>query len=445
MASNWRTYIVSELEKAELLRVEDGNHGEYRPRQDEFVETGTPFIRAADMDRGRIFFESASRINETALSRIRKGIGCPGDTLLSSKGTVGKVALAPLDCESFVCSPQVTFWRSLDNNFLDYRFLYYYIQSAEFWLQVAARSGETDMAPYISLTNQREFKITMPELEEQKAIAHILGTLDDKIELNQQMNRTLEAIAQAIFKSWFVDFDPVRAKMDGRQPAGLDAATADLFPDSFEDSPLGKIPKGWKFSTLNEVSKIVDSLHQTPSYSEQGYPMVRVTDIKGGYLDLSNCKRVTETVFEEFTKKYIPQKEDIVLSRVGTYGISSYVGSDEKFCLGQNTVVIHPKIPSMYLYLSLQTPDVKDQIEMAVVGSTQKTISLQNIKAITIIVSNQSVFTRFSELVNPLFTRINENILQSNTLATIRDTLLPKLLSGEIMVKEAEKLMEAVA
>jgi type I restriction enzyme S subunit len=173
--------------------------------------------------------------------------------------------------------------------------------------------------------------------------------------------------------------------------------------------------------------------------------MVRVTDIKGGYLDLSTCKRVTEAVFEEFTKKYTPQKEDIVLSRVGTYGISSYVGSDEKFCLGQNTVVIPPKIPSMYLYLSLQTPDVKDQIEMSVVGSTQKTISLQNIKAITIIVPNKSVLTRFSELINPLFTRINENILQSNTLATIRDTLLPKLLSGEIRVKEAEKVVEAVA
>ncbi len=327
---------------------------------------------------------------------------------------------------------------------LDQRFLRYIIASSAFTAHVLSVQTGTAV-PHISSSQIKEFQFLRPPLSEQKAIARILSSLDDKIELNQQMNRTLEAIARAIFKSWFVDFDPVRAKMDGRQPAGMDAATADLFPDEFEESPLGKIPKGWKFSTLNEVSKIVDSLHQTPSYSEHGYPMVRVTDIKGGYLDLSNCKRVTEAVFEEFTKKYTPQKEDIVLSRVGTYGISSYVGSDEKFCLGQNTVVIHPKIPSMYLYLSLQTPDVKDQIEMSAVGSTQKTISLQNIKAITIIVSNKSVFTRFSELVNPLFTRINENILQSNTLATIRDALLQKLLSGEIRVKEAEKMVEAIA
>ena len=98
--------------------------------------------------------------------------------------------------------------------------------------------------------------LPVPPLDEQKAIAHILGTLDDKIELNQQMNRTLEAIARAIFKSWFVDFDPVRAKMDGRQPAGMDAATADLFPDSFEDSPLGKIPKGWKVTALGDLVDI---------------------------------------------------------------------------------------------------------------------------------------------------------------------------------------------
>jgi type I restriction enzyme, S subunit len=195
MASNLRIYNVADLEKAGRLRVEDGNHGEYRPRPDESTETGTSFIRAADMDSGRILFQSASRINKTALARIRKGIGSPGDVLLSSKGSVGKIALAPLNCEPFVCSPQVTFWRSLDDHFLNYQFLYYYIQSPDFRRQMVARSGESDMAPYISLTNQRQFQIAVPEIDEQKAIAHILGTLDDKIELNREMNQTLEAAA----------------------------------------------------------------------------------------------------------------------------------------------------------------------------------------------------------------------------------------------------------
>ncbi len=326
---------------------------------------------------------------------------------------------------------------------LDQRFLRYVIASQEFTHHVLSVQTGTAV-PHISGSQIKEFQFLRPPLPEQKAIAHILGTLDDKIELNREMNKTLEAMARAIFKSWFVDFDPVRAKMEGRQPVGMDAATAELFPDEFEneDFLLGDIPKGWKVSTLDKLSVIVDSLHQTPSYAEQGYPMVRVTDIKGGYLELSNCKRVTEIVFEEFTRKYTPQKGDIVFSRVGTYGISSYIGSNEKFCLGQNTVVINPKINSVYLYLYLQSNTILNQIEMSVVGSTQKTISLKNIKTLKILLPSESMLNRFKEVIEPIFSQINANVQQSCTLASIRDTLLPKLLSGEIRVKEAEKIVE---
>ena len=420
MTSNWRTYIVSELEKAGLLRVEDGNHGEYRPRQDEFAETGTPFIRAADMDRGRIFFESASRINETALSRIRKGIGSPGDTLLSSKGTVGKVALAPLDCESFVCSPQVTFWRSLDNNFLDYRFLYYYIQSSEFWLQVAARSGETDMAPYISLTNQREFKIAIPQLDEQKAIAHILGTLDDKIELNQQMNRTLEAIARAIFKSWFVDFDPVRAKMDGRQPVGMDAATADLFPDKFEDSPLGKIPKGWKVGRLDDLLVLQRGFDLPTSQRIPGkYPVIAASGSSGTHAE------------------YKVKGPGVVTGRSGLLGKVFFVHEDFwplNTSLWVKEFRISRPLHAYHLLRGLEFETFNS-------GSAVPTLNRNHVHNIPVIVPPISVVEAFETLVIPMFRNFRENDKQASTLADIRDALLPKLLSGEIRIKEAEKLV----
>src|SRR5688572_1933342 len=122
MESEWRTGTVSELQREGVLLVEDGNHGEYRPRADEFVDTGIAFIRAADMDAGRVLFQSASKINDRARRRITKGIGAPGDILLSHKGTVGKVAQVPADAPPFVCSPQTTFWRSLDKERLDQQY-----------------------------------------------------------------------------------------------------------------------------------------------------------------------------------------------------------------------------------------------------------------------------------------------------------------------------------
>ena len=220
MAGEWPTATVAELQRDGVLLVEDGNHGEYRPRPDEFVDMGVAFIRAADMDAGRVLFETAARINEPARKRITKGIGAPGDVLLSHKGTVGKVALVDDDAPPFVCSPQTTFWRTLDHARLDRKYLYAFLRSAGFHAQLATRAGETDMAPYVSLTSQRGLTVTLPPINIQRAIAHILGTLDDKIELNRRMSETLEAMALALFKSWFVDFDPVRAKMDGRWRRG---------------------------------------------------------------------------------------------------------------------------------------------------------------------------------------------------------------------------------
>lgn len=250
------TGTVQELQDAGILLVEDGNHGEYRPRRNEFAAKGTAFIRAADMVDGRIDFRAAAKISDVALERIRKGVGQPGDVVLSHKGTVGKLARAPLDAPPFVCSPQTTFWRVLDVSKIEPRFLFYYMQSRGFRHLLDARKGETDMADYVSLTNQRSLHLALPKLSEQQRIAHNLGTLDDKIELNRRMNRTLEAIARAIFKSWFVDFDPVHAKAEGREPVGMDPETAALFPNSFQDSRLGKIPKGWEGHTLNQVLSV---------------------------------------------------------------------------------------------------------------------------------------------------------------------------------------------
>ena len=185
--SEWRTEKVIDLQRAGILLVEDGNHGEYRPRPNEFTDHGVTFIRAADINEGQVLFKSASKINETARKRITKGIGAPGDILLSHKGTVGKLALVSKNTPHFVCSPQTTFWRTLNTDILDRGYLYSFMRSQLFLSQLGARAGETDMAPYVSLTSQRGLSVTIPPIGYQRAIAHILITLDDKIELNRRM------------------------------------------------------------------------------------------------------------------------------------------------------------------------------------------------------------------------------------------------------------------
>ena len=149
MAAEWPKRTVAELQELGALLVEDGNHGENRPRPTEFSDEGVQFIRAADMDGGRVLFESAQRINEVARQRVRKGIGAGGDVILSHKGTVGKVACVPSDAPPFVCSPQTTFWRVKDPKQLDRRFIYYFLLSRAFREQLDSRKGETDMADYV--------------------------------------------------------------------------------------------------------------------------------------------------------------------------------------------------------------------------------------------------------------------------------------------------------
>ena len=154
--------------------------------------------------------------------------------------------------------------------------------------------------------------------------------------------------------------------------------------EGYKQTEVGMIPEDWDVSKVEDVAKVVDSLHQTPSFSAEGYPMVRVTDIKTGNLNLNSALRVNEKVFVEFTKNYKPKKDDIVLSRVGSYGVSSFVETYEQFCMGQNTVVIQPIVPARYLYYVLNSRGVRQQIDDGSYGSGYKSLSLKNIKELLV-------------------------------------------------------------
>lgn len=203
-------------------------------------------------------------------------------------------------------------------------------------------------------------------------------------------------------------------------------------PVGYKQTDVGVIPEDWDVTQFKEVAKVVDSLHQTPSFSEDGYPMVRVVDIKIGDLNLKNTLRVSESVFLEFTKNYKPKKNDIVLSRVGSYGVSSFVETDEPFCIGQNTVVIEPKIPSRFLYYVLNSPYIRQQIEDGSYGSGYKSLSLKNIKELLTslpptLTEQTAIATALSD-VDALLNQLDKLIAKKRD---IKQATMQQLLTGK--------------
>ena len=441
MAGEWPTQSVLELQREGVLLVEDGNHGEYRPRPDEFVDAGVAFIRAADMDSGRVLFETAARINEKARARITKGIGAPGDVLLSHKGTVGKVALVREDAPPFVCSPQTTFWRTLDQARLDRQYLYTFLRSAGFHAQLATRAGETDMAPYVSLTSQRGLSVTVPPIGIQRAIAHILGTLDEKIELNRRMSETLEAMARALFKSWFVDFDPVRAKAEGRDPC-LPQPLADLFPDSFEESELRDIPTGWKLAPLP------DAIEVNPTRQ------LKKGDV-APYLDMANMPTRGHTPDEVIARAFGSGMRfingDTLLARITPClenGKAAYVDFLEDGQVGWGSteyIVLRPKppLPPEFAYCLARSNEFREFAIQSMTGSSgRQRVPAESLSHYLVAVPAKQLAEQFGRIVRPLFMRASNAAHESRVLAAVRDALLPQLISGELRAKHPIRVLE---
>ncbi len=289
------------------------------------------------------------------------------------------------------------------------------------------------VAERLNLPTIRGLPVAVPPVCEQRAIAHILGTLDDKIELNRRMNETLEAMARALFQSWFVDFDPVRAKSEGRAP-GLPKEIADLFPDRFEDSELGEIPAGWEVGTVDQEFDI--TMGQSPpgeTYNEAGVGL----PFYQGRADFSfrfPTRRVSCTAPTRFAKA----GDTLVSVRAPVGDINR---ADEDCAIGRGVAAVRHKTGARsYTYLvlhSLEDVFARFEAEGTVFGSIGK----KDFHAIRAIVPPQELVQGFERLASPLDDRIASSHRESQCLAAVRDTLLPKLISGQLRVKDAERLV----
>lgn len=271
----------------------------------------------------------------------------------------------------------------------------------------------------------KSLEIRLPDIREQRRIAHILGTLDDRIELNRRMNATLEAVARALFQSWFVDFDPVRAKVEGRQPAGMDAETAALFPDEFEESELGEIPKGWSVGKIGDEFNV--TMGQSPpgsSYNEeqQGVPFYQ------GKVDFG-FRFPTERIYCTEPKRFAEKNDTLLTVRapVGELNLAM-----DSCCIGRGLAAIRHKSGSQgYTYYFLK--ELREVFEnFNGEGTVFGAITKDALFDLPCVVASETVIGVFERNVQSLDKQIEVNEQQSVTLAALRDALLPRLLSGEL-------------
>ncbi len=324
----------------------------------------------------------------------------------------------------------------------DPRFVFYLLKAIDF-------SGYNSGSAQPSLNRNFIYPIGIetPAPDAQRAIARVLGALDDKIELNRRMNRTLEELAAALFRSWFVDFDPVVAKAAGRTPAHLRPELAALFPAHWQDSPLGPIPHGWRVGGISDISTITGG--GTPKTSVAEYwngdiPWFSVVDTPapGQVFVLETEKSITQRGLDESSANLLPEGTTIITAR-GTVGNLALVG--KPMAMNQSCYAMIPKSGFSPAFVFFAMQNAVEDLQRMAHGSVFDTITRTTLDSLSFTISTPEVVSAFDKIVSPWLAQIKHNVCESRTLSALRDTLLPKLLSGELRVKAAIGKLEARA
>ena len=409
-----------------------------------FVPEGVPIISGQHLHGIRvddspgfnfITHEHAQRLSNANVKR--------GDVIFTHAGNIGQVAYIPAKSkfDRYVIS-QRQFYMRCDQSKVIPEFIALFFKSPEGQHQLlanAAQVGVPSIAQPVSYL--RTIEIPLPPIPEQRSIAHILSTLDDKIELNRQMNETLETMARALFKSWFVDFDPVRAKMEGRD-TGLSKDIAGFFPDRMVDSELGGIPEGWTAGTISDMASL------NPESWKSSRPPVSVT-----YVDITNakwgCIEKTETyAWEEAPSRArrVLRKNDTIVATVRP-GNGSFTLIDEDGLTGSTGfAVLRPQkiYDREFVWCAATSSDNIARLAHLADGGAYPALRPNVVLETPVVLADHATRRIFSTITARLVDRMEDNKRESRILTSLRDTLLPKLISGEIRVSEAEQSVEAV-
>lgn len=430
----WTPHSTGDLIAKGSLSIGDG----YRAKISELSTSGLPFARAGNIDGG-FHFDGADRFPEHDLARVGDKVSQPSDVVFTSKGSVGRLAFVRETTPRFVYAPQLCFWRSLAPDVIDARWLYYWMCGGEFTQQISGIKGQTDMADYVSLTDQRRMAITLPPISIQCAIAGVLGALDDKIEQNRRTAWTLEHLTRAIFRAWFVDFEPVKAKAAcATSFPSMPQHVFDALPTRFVDSEIGPVPEGWKVKAIGDVVTTKGGgtpNTKNPEYWDGGeHCWVTPKDMSrlSHPVLLDTDRRITDAAVNSISSGMLPVGTVLMSSRapVGYLGIA---GVPTAINQGFIAMVCNGPLPPTYVLNWAST--AMDAIKARASGTTFPEISKKNFRPLPVVLPPSNVITAYQQISDPFFDLIAACVKENLQLTRLRDYLLPKLLSRTVRVR----------
>jgi type I restriction enzyme S subunit len=405
----WPVVSVEELIDRGTLSINDG----YRAKNSELGNLGLPFARAKNVREG-LSFQDADILSQSSVARAGSKVSEPDDVVFTSKGTVGRVAFVTPRTPRFVYSPQLCFWRVLDQNVLRPRFLYFWMHGAECSRQFYALKGQTDMADYISLRDQRSIEIPLPPVTQQARIVSILGTLDDKVDCNRRLGILLQQMMTALFSARFIEFIGV---------------------EDFEESEVGLIPQGWSTGMLSDLATVV--MGQSPpssSYSSDQGDGILLVQGKGGFGE----RYPTSMTWTSTPTKRVPPGTTLMTVRapVGAVNVAC-----SEVCVGRGVAGICSDYPCFaeFLVRSLEHRWAGEES-----GTIFPAVNRKQIENMSVVIPPTSAIEEYEETVASFVDSMLALYRETERLTELRDILLPRLISGEIRVPDASDPEEAI-
>ena len=420
--------------------VQTGPFGSQLHKRD-YVSTGTPIVTVEHIADNRIVHDqNVPQVSARDRQQLSKYILRSGDIVFSRVGSVDRRALIRKTEEGWLFSGRCLRIRP-DPNKIDPAYLSYFLGLPSFREHIRAIAVGATMP---SLNTQLLSDVIVsytPDIVEQRAVTYILGTLDDKIEMNRRMNETLETMARAVFKSWFVDFDPVRAKAEGH-PTGLPPEIGDLFPDEFVSSEIGEIPKGWKIRPILDFGKVICGKTPPTKFPENfngNYPFITIPDMRNRLVNILTERTISDIGAQALKGKLLPAGS-VCVSCIASPGLVTLT-TKESFTNQQINSIL-PLHDDFREYLLVAMTKIGDLIGTAGSGgSVFANLSTGRFKKLPILFPSGETISIYSKITKPLIQRIQLNFEEIKILSELRDVLLPKLISGELRIPDAEKFL----
>ena len=411
----WKHYKMDEL-------IEEISMGPFGSdvKKEFYVDNGVPILNGSNLQGFKLQEDSFGYLTKEKADSLKKCNAHRGDIIVTHRGTLGQIVYVPVNSkyDRYVIS-QSQFRFRCKADLVDVQYLVYYFHTREGQYKILANASQVGVPALARATSTfRLIDIKLPPLKYQRRIASILSSLDRKIELNNKINADLEEMAQAIFKNWFVDFEPFK---DGK----------------FVDSELGMIPEGWTVGCLGDMGNIVCG--KTPSKSNSNYyggdiPFIKIPDMHGNVFVENSEDRLTEEGSLSQIKKLIPPYS-LMVSCIATVGLVSINTKPSHTNQQINTVIPHNKSALFYLYQHMKNNE-EFLKNMGRGGTTTLNVNTRSFSNIRLLIPSEIALEQFHRVVEGLFKKIELNLHESRALSLLRDTLLPRLMSGELGVPE---------